>query len=329
MVRTLAKLAVTALLIWVTFRRIDLDLVVKNILLADKLAVAAAGVLTLLLTPLLAARWSYLITTIGFKLSFGMSFPIVWIGLFFSQVLPSAVGGDAVRIWLAYRAGITGSAALASVLIDRIIGVVAILVLLTVQLPALFYFGLDGATIAALVTIVIAGNIGVIVAASIDRGPRWIQSFRIGRHLASFSVEMRRAMLNFRRLLVPFAYSLANQIAVILCVAIIGFALRLDLDLASYFLVVPLANLVQVLPISLGGWGLREGFYVVAFAKLGIAAPDALALSVLYGLINMACSLPGGLIWLSYRTDRASGAREAEGVGLGADPDYIAPPTMQ
>lgn len=242
MIRTLAKLAVTAVLIWITFRRIDLNLFIATILSANALALAAAGALTLLLTPLLALRWGYITAAIGFPLRFGVTFPIVWIGLFFSQMLPSAVGGDAVRVWLAYRNGINGSGAVTSVLLDRIMGVIALLLLLTVQLPALSYFPLDRPTIIALAAVVLAGNLGIVVAASIDRGPAWIKSFSIGRHLAGFSAELRRALLNVRYLLVPLAYSLVNQTVVVLSVAIVGFALELKLGIAGYFLVVPLAN---------------------------------------------------------------------------------------
>ena len=77
--------------------------------------------------------------------------------------------------------------------------------------------------------------------------------------------------------------------------------------MATYLIVVPLANLVQVLPISVGGWGLRESFYVLALAKLGVPGSDALALSVLYGLLTMICSLPGGIVWLMYRHDKIIG----------------------
>jgi glycosyltransferase 2 family protein len=307
MVRTLLKFAVTALLIWVALRGIDFDLFMKNMLAADRLALAAAAALIVSLTPLLALRWRDIIAAIGFRSSFGTTFPIVWIGLFFSQVLPSAVGGDAVRVWLAYKNGVTGSGAVTSVLIDRLMGVLAILLLLTVQLPALWNFPLDRPIIAGLFGLIMMGNLGLVAAASIDRAPAWIQSFTIGRYLAEFSAELRRTLLNYRRLLLPLVYSTVNQAGAVVCVAIIGLGLGLKIDLATYLIVVPLANLVQVLPISVGGWGLRESFYVLALAKLGVPGSDALALSVLYGLLTMICSLPGGIVWLMYRHDKMIG----------------------
>jgi glycosyltransferase 2 family protein len=307
MAGTLLKFAVTTLLIWIALRGIDFDLFMKSMLTADRLALAAAAASIVSMTPLLALRWRDIIAAMGFRSSFATAFPIVWIGLFFSQVLPSAVGGDAVRVWLAYKTGVTGSGAVTSVLIDRLMGVLAILLLLTVQLPSLWNFPLDRPVIAGLFGLIMMGNLGVVAAASIDRAPSWIQSFKIGRTLAEFSAELRRTLLNYRRLVMPLAYSTINQAGAVICVAIIGLGLGLNIDVAAYLIVVPLANLVQVLPISVGGWGLRESFYVLALSKLGVPGSDALALSVLYGLLNMVCSLPGGIVWLIYRDDKIIG----------------------
>ncbi|HTV28367.1 MAG TPA: lysylphosphatidylglycerol synthase domain-containing protein, partial [Xanthobacteraceae bacterium] len=69
----------------------------------------------------------------------------------------------------------------------------------------------------------------------------------------------------------------------------------------AYLLIVPLSNLVQTLPISIAGWGIREGFLSAAFGLVGVWPEKALTLSVLYGLLTLIGSLPGGVIWLLQR----------------------------
>jgi uncharacterized membrane protein YbhN (UPF0104 family) len=71
-------------------------------------------------------------------------------------------------------------------------------------------------------------------------------------------------------------------------------------------MIVPPVILIQLLPISLGGWGVREAVLVVALASFGVPAEAALATSVLLGLCFIVISLPGGLIWFA---DGASGGR--------------------
>jgi hypothetical protein len=74
-------------------------------------------------------------------------------------------------------------------------------------------------------------------------------------------------------------------------------------------MIVPIAFLVTALPLSIGGWGARESGFVVGFGWVGLAATDALALSILFGVLNMAVRLPGGLIWLFW-TPRLMGSAD-------------------
>jgi uncharacterized membrane protein YbhN (UPF0104 family) len=62
---------------------------------------------------------------------------------------------------------------------------------------------------------------------------------------------------------------------------------------------VPPISLIQLVPISLAGWGIREAGMVVILAGFGVPAEAALAISVLMGLLLLAIGLPGGLIWLT------------------------------
>jgi hypothetical protein len=95
--------------------------------------------------------------------------------------------------------------------------------------------------------------------------------------------------------------SIAIQLAVIVIVYVLAMGLSLPVTFVHCLLIVPTSNLVQAIPISIAGWGLREGFFVFAFGQIGIPSSDALALSVLYGLISLLASLPGAVVWMTFR----------------------------
>ena len=71
------------------------------------------------------------------------------------------------------------------------------------------------------------------------------------------------------------------------------------LSLGSWMMIVPPVTLIQLVPVSLAGWGVREAALVVALGSFGVPAEAALAISVLVGLCLILVGLPGGLIWLA------------------------------
>jgi uncharacterized membrane protein YbhN (UPF0104 family) len=85
-----------------------------------------------------------------------------------------------------------------------------------------------------------------------------------------------------------------------------GWALGLRYDLVTYFVIVPPAILLTVIPISLAGWGIREGVMVTLFAMIGADKAAVLALSILYGLTLIIVSLPGFVMYLSARQRSSS-----------------------
>ncbi len=85
---------------------------------------------------------------------------------------------------------------------------------------------------------------------------------------------------------------------------------------ASTLLIVPLSNILQSLPISIAGWGVRESFFVAAYGSVGVAAPPAVAVSVIFGLLVIVSSLPGGVLWLFQGAEAPQESSEGSGRSL-------------
>ena len=66
----------------------------------------------------------------------------------------------------------------------------------------------------------------------------------------------------------------------------------------NLLLTIPLVIFFMALPISIAGWGVREGVMVLGLGYLGVSAEEALALSIVFGLSTLIVSIPGSAIWL-------------------------------
>lgn len=294
-----AKLAVTAILIVLVTRAFDLRGVGGYLAQID--ATTAAGVIALALcvVPLQTWRWMIVLDASGSRLPFGRALVIVLIGHFFNQTLPTSVGGDAVRIWCAYRAGLTVVNAAATVIFDRVISLVGLLALTACGLPWLLALVPDPVARSAIVVVVLAGIGGFLAFVGLARVPGFVQHWRIARGLIVLAALGRRLTFSPRRLLPSLALSAAGVAVFSYMVFQLAQALGVRLSFTESLLLVPPVLLVTAIPVSLAGWGLREGAMVVALGFVGVSPAAAFAISVLFGLTVAAASLPGAVLWLA------------------------------
>ena len=95
--------------------------------------------------------------------------------------------------------------------------------------------------------------------------------------------------------------SLALQTLVVFYYWAVAHALRIPLPLSACFLMVPLCTLVQTVPVSFNGWGVRESVFVVYFAQVGLPRDSALAFSLVGAGLIVLLSLSGAVVWTSRR----------------------------
>jgi glycosyltransferase 2 family protein len=117
--------------------------------------------------------------------------------------------------------------------------------------------------------------------------------------LAELSQESRRLFSQPRRCGIVLGLSVLTIGLTILAFKLVANSVGSHLPLVNWIMIVPPVSLIQLLPISLAGWGVREVVLVVALASFGVPAATALATSVLLGLCLVIISVPGGLLWLT------------------------------
>jgi glycosyltransferase 2 family protein len=295
------KVSVSGALIWFVLSNIDLASAIDRALdVAPEMLVLAAS-LFFVQAVIAGARWRVVLKAIGASLPFIDSFKIYYIGLFFNQTLPSSVGGDAVRMYIAKRAGVSLGASINSVLLERGALVIA-LVLIVVGMQPYFMTRVPDdqeslilSSVAVLFIVMVAGLIALM---NLDRLPDRYSRWRIVRGLAMLAGDSRQVFLSPKWGSSILAWSLIGHVNITLSIYILALGLKLDVSFLDCLALFPPVMLATTLPISIAGWGVREGAMVAAFGLIGVSQEGAVVLSLLAGILAIVACLPGGLIWL-------------------------------
>jgi hypothetical protein len=131
----------------------------------------------------------------------------------------------------------------------------------------------------------------------IDKLPGNFSHLRVIRGFYSLSQEGRRCISRRYNGLIIIAISILIHLLTVVAIMIMATGLEMDIEWGGFLLIIPLVTLIMVVPISIAGWGVREGTMIVGFGYLGVAPELALALSIFYGLSMLVVALPGGIVW--------------------------------
>jgi uncharacterized membrane protein YbhN (UPF0104 family) len=294
-----ARLLVTAGSLWVLFESTSVGRA-KEIIDHVSLPLLAAGATALLATsPFSALRWHLVLAAETTSPGPWTLLKIVLVGLFFNQVFPSSVGGDAVRAWRCHRLGIGVAAAIRSLVLDRVSGYFVLVMLFAAGLPVLLHRLPDARQRYGAVILLGAALCGLVAPFLIDYLPQKLLRFRLVAELAALSHEGRRLFASPARCSAVLSLSVATMGLSILAFMLVGESLGVDLSWRSWVVIVPPVTLLQAVPISLAGWGVRELGVVVLLTGFGIPAEAALTTSLLVGVCLIVIGLPGGLLWLA------------------------------
>lgn len=304
------KVMVSGALIWYLLKDIDVDAAQQRIKEADMALLASATAVLCIQFLIGALRWRAVNQAIGAVLSFGETIRIFYIGGFFNQALPGGTGGDAVRVYLAFKRGLELRGALNGVMLERVATVVALVILVDLAQP-FFQTHIDSKAaewvLSSAVLLTVGALAGLTMIMVVDRFFGKYQKYRLVRGLSYLSKDTRSVFLAPKNAFAVTFWGMAGHVNFSLCTFILAQSLELDVTFLDCLMLVPPVLLIIAIPISIGGWGVRETAMVTAFGLVGVPNEGALVLSILIGLIGLAISLPGGLVWLFSR-EREQGA---------------------
>jgi uncharacterized protein (TIRG00374 family) len=309
-----AKLAVSALLVGWILHRANLRDVGLSLRTADPLFVLLAFALCPLGWIVSVARWRLLLRALGGEADTGLLLRASLVGIFFNNLLPGTMGGDAVRVYQTSRAGLSGARAVAVILVDRFLGLTALLAFAAVALT------LEQSAVARKPSLLYDLAAGIVVALFsswlLFSRTTWITTL-LGRLRAALPGRFQGlfdrlfdALFAFKGkywvLAQAFALSVSVQALVVANALCLARALHIQVPTADYFFMVPLALFAMMVPVSINGVGVRESVWAFFLLPFGVATSTALAFAWLdYGLI-LAQAVIGGMVYaFSYRPWKA------------------------
>lgn len=285
------RIVITLVILFLIFRNIEFQSV-KNIIAQANIKLLLLAVMFQLFSTLLAGfRWGKVMSKLKFEKNSDFYIRSYFKGSFFNQGLPTSIGGDAVRVLDVASSGHRKRDAFVGVFIDRILGLAGLLILNLVAnffLPELLPYNL----FLMINLIVLAGLVGFIGFIYIHK-IKALKKGRILNYILRVSNQLNQVLHDLRSISFHLITGILIHLFSIINIYLIGQSVGLDYDLLTMAVIVPPVVLLTLIPVSLAGWGIREGAMIGLFSLIGAATANVLSMSILYGIILIVASLPG------------------------------------
>ncbi len=301
---TAFRLLVTAAILWYVLRDIDLAELAATLVHVSPAWLAAALLLVAADRAVMIARWIILLRSAGVALPARKAVWIYLVSSFLGSFVPAGIGADASRAYAVAVRTDQGTEAVASVAIDRVLGMMALVGLGLAGLAG-WAPHLGPAVRTQVMLAVAVGGAGLLAVLWADRvvtllPARWLET-RAGRLLANVGQEVGAFRGRPVVLAAVFALSIAVQFLRVLQGYCLGRGMGIEVGLTYYLVFMPVGLLLMLLPVSIGGFGLPQGAIVWLLEPVGVPHARAFALSTLIVLLGLAGNLPGAVLYL-FRT---------------------------
>ena len=293
------RIVITIAILVLIFRNIETQNVKEIILHADIKLLIFAVFFQILSTLLAGYRWGQVMKKLNFGQKSDFYMRSYFKGSFFNQGLPTSIGGDAVRVIDVAKKGHRKRDAFIGVFIDRILGLTGLLILNLVAnyfLPNL----LPDNLFLMINAVVISGLLGFIIfiyvhkVKSLDKG-------RLLNYILRVSKQLNKILHDYRSISFHLSIGVLIHLFSIINIFLVGQSVGLEYNLLTIAVLVPPVILLTLIPLSLAGWGIREGAMIGLFGLIGGIASNILSMSILYGIVVIIASLPGLYFYLSHR----------------------------
>jgi uncharacterized protein (TIRG00374 family) len=300
--------ALIAYLLWL----IDVERTASLIASSNPAQIAGALAIFLVTTWGMSWRWQLLLASKGIREPLGWLTKLYFVSYAAGQVLPTSIGGDAVRIVEhARRRPAAKAEAVAAILMERAVGAAGTLLMVALGL-GLVAGRFENLTLVFWIEVAFAA---ILAAAAVllfsRRTSRHLldtvfplgRRLRLERPLSSLYLAMHEYRSRPGVLALVLLATLAVQVPRFGAIWLCGDAIGVELSPVPYLLLGPLLFLVMMVPFTINGLGVREAFFVAYLAQFGVSADAAFATGFLFYVVTVVASLPGALIllWRSVR----------------------------
>lgn len=256
-------------------------------------------------------RWKILLAAQGINMTFRRTMMLYFIGQFFSSFMPGATSGDLFKaIYIAKESGSQKTEAVATVFIDRIIGLLALILLTSVVTVLRLDFFLSTPQTKGVMIFNIILLLGMGFGLALVFGQNIFEKiplFRklegktaLGKIISKLYKAFQICIKNPSVLAKTIGLSLLNHVVFIFCAIFIARSIGVSVSVIDFLTVFPIINAVAAIPLTPGGLGTRDAAAVFMLGLLDVAEPMALSISILVYLATIFWSFVGGVVYLFY-----------------------------
>lgn len=295
---TAFRAAVTAILLWAVLGQLDWERILDKVESGNP-AYGLLAVLCVVAALLVGAvRWAVLLRLAGIMLPAGEIGRIYAVTSFANAFLPTSIGGDVARPLMVARRGPVLARAIATVLIERFAALLALLAVAWLGVLAVPGVVSSGSVLA--LAVVSLGLMTVTAALAVRpsifaRVMRALIPVRFAPSLGEAGEVVRALRASPRAVVTVAVQSLIFQALVTMQIVFLAKMIGTELPFGLGAVALALVTLATLLPISIGGFGVREGSYVVILAGGGIGHTDAVLISLLTVAALFIATLPGAI----------------------------------
>ncbi|MDP2940309.1 MAG: lysylphosphatidylglycerol synthase transmembrane domain-containing protein [Candidatus Omnitrophota bacterium] len=258
--------------------------------------------LTFFVNFLLLLRWYMLIKACGIKIPFKRIVVAFCGGIFFNLFLPSAAGGDIVRSIALFGQTKERAKVVASVILDRLSGFISIAIIASISLFIGFKLVNDSSILLILAIVLLSLFSLTLILFNSTIFSKFSKAFirfkgiklKLENLHNSIKVYRHKYKVIFANILLSFI----SQLISIFSFFLIAKSLHTHIDFIYFFIFVPLIFAISIIPISIGGLGVRDGSFIFLFSKVGVSPNISLSISLINFFTLLISGIVGGIIYV-------------------------------
>lgn len=245
-------------------------------------------------------RWLLLMRAHNIEVSYPHAVGLNYLGCFFNNFMLSLTGGDIIKAYYASKLTSEKKAESATIVfIDRLVGIAGLLILgIASILLSIGNEGMHSAMIVIFAAVLVFVIFGFLTFSGLAQKfnkytghGKVKETFRKVYDAVYFYRSKKKVLAE------TLGLSILGWTSMILMNLQLARGLGMELPAKYYFVFIPVISIISAIPITIAGWGLREGMYKQFFGAVGVSGGAAVSLSVAFALIMLAWSLIGGVLY--------------------------------
>ncbi len=299
------RLLVSFFLLYYIFKNIEISEFIEYLSHIPVHILVISIMLAMIIKLIQSLRWGFVLREKKAIFNSFTLFSFCMIAGFFNLFLPSVIGGDALRIAYIKNNNLSLLSAANTVLFERLVGLYALFIMSAVAIV----LGWNIVVAEIRITAMTISTIGILLMTLVfffyDKFLDFVESIsikysnRITLNIHSFFKSLDFSIYSNKIFGICFCMTVFMYILGVGVIIMIGNALGLEeISISYYLIIIPIINIITLIPISLGGFGVREGLYVLFLTPLGISIEQSTLLSLLSFSPFIFVGLLGGLFYL-------------------------------